>query len=51
MKPSGVPDGFGIIGQPHVGQALFGASIVPGNAADVHVVVTAEGGFAAVRVV
>ena len=51
MNPSGVPEGFGIIGQPQEGQALEDCSDCPGNAAEVQALVTAVGGFAADKVV
>ena len=30
MKPSGVPEGLGVMGHPQVGQAVVGARICPG---------------------
>ena len=39
MNASGVPDGLGVIGQPHEGQAAVGASVWPGNALEVQAVV------------
>ena len=57
MKPSGVPDGLGVIGQPQLGHAGVGPmvrnepGVAPGYALEVQLTVTAVGGFAAVMLV
>jgi hypothetical protein len=52
MKDSGVPEGLGMIGHPTwLLLEGSGVKICPGYAVDVQGTVTADGGFAAVKVV